>query len=338
MSVLSIGFIIIMAGLLVVVWRFKHLEKQLLADRQQYHPTMLPKQIRASRRFFFRSTIKNTPRLRWLNRFRQLGVGVIIAGMALSLWPVIRGQSHVSALIIIFTILCYLVGGWLMVLCFWQLNRRLIKLTTVPDVPANTTLFAIPQRFAVRAKWFVLLESVFMLIAVTWMVGATGYWVMGAIESQETHIVTKVSAANQNVLQIQKLATDNQKLTTRAKMTLFSMYYKDITNYDLDSDSSTYTYHVIHDKSVTWYVLMENSEDNGLGFYYLVKEDAQHRIQMYRFNDRNGDKTALHGLVPAYTPYYQTKVKLGQLTTAFMTQQDYQYTIKLLHPGNNWHY
>ena len=215
------------------------------------------------------------------------------------------------------------------------LNRQLLATTVVPDRPATTSLSVTPQHFADQElRYFKVLNGLFLVAAILGAVLMFGL-VQDNEAIQQTKVVTKVSAANQNVRQIQRLAVGSQRLSSRAKMTLFSMYYNDITNYDLDTDS-TYTYHVIHDQAATWYVLMQDSEDDGVSFYYLVKESASHQIQLYRFNDPTGDKTALHGLVPAYTPYYQTKVKLGQLTTAFMTQKNYQYVIKKMHPGKVW--
>jgi len=328
--VIKIGLILVVLVGLGLAWRFARLKQQIISDRQHYHRTMLPQQIRASRRFFYRTEIKQSPRLRWLMRLERVGLIAVVIGIGLP-WIVTPAPTPV----VIVGMVGLLIGSVVFASCNMLLNRQLLATTVVPDQPATASLSVTPKHFADQElRYFKVLNGLFLIAAI---LGAL--LMLGLVQNNEavqrTKVVTKVSAANQNVRQIQRLAVGSQRLSSRAKMTLFSMYYNDITNKDLDT-GSRYTYHVIHDQTVTWYVLMQDSEDDGVSFYYLVKEDGQHQIQLYRFNDPTGDKTALHGLVPAYTPYYQTKVKLGQLTTAFMTQKGYQYMIKKMHPGKAW--
>ncbi|AVK60846.1 hypothetical protein C5Z25_03355 [Lactobacillus sp. CBA3605] len=150
-----------------------------------------------------------------------------------------------------------------------------------------------------------------------------------------------VDRAEQDAAYVRTLTPKHEAyLTTQEKVGLISMYYLAITHGSPagmeDDPSVTYTYHLIRNYQPLTIVLKATGTKNE--FFYLAQIDKQNHVRLYHFTSQT--PTELHGLVPAYQEYPQSKVKLGQLIAGYYSEADgaYHRTMWAMQAGDAWQY
>lgn len=146
--------------------------------QSNYHRTMDPQQIILSRRAFFRSECRKNPRLRHLNRWRQLGKGLLwLGGIAGSLqlirWVMVATHPEwwFAA-----TGVVVMIGWGLFAGCTWVSNRQLYRLTTpvagVEHVALTVTPVQPAQHFLRHQLGSLLsLMGIFMMLIIGSLTG-----------------------------------------------------------------------------------------------------------------------------------------------------------------------
>ena len=150
---------------------------------------------------------------------------------------------------------------------------------------------------------------------------------------------TKADKAYTSAAYVRSLPVKSESyLTTQDHVGLISMYYLALNHYDYDGIANNpavkYSFHVIKNLDPLTIVVTSTSQK----FFYLTQIDKQNYVRIYKFNNQN--PSALHGLVPAYTEYPNSKVKLGQLINGYYSDQDgpYHRTMWAMEPGTDWTY
>jgi len=150
---------------------------------------------------------------------------------------------------------------------------------------------------------------------------------------------TKEDKAYTSAAYVRSLPVKSQSyLTTQDHVGLISMYYLALNHYDYDgiaNDSAVkYEFHIIKNLQPLTIVVTSTQQK----FVYLTQIDKQNYVRIYKFNSQT--PSALHGLVPAYTEYPNSKVKLGQLINGYYSDQDgpYHRTMWAMEPGTDWTY
>ncbi|AVK63447.1 hypothetical protein C5Z26_04725 [Lactobacillus sp. CBA3606] len=150
-----------------------------------------------------------------------------------------------------------------------------------------------------------------------------------------------VDRAEQDAAYVRTLTPKHEAyLTTQEKVGLISMYYLAITHGSPagmeDDPSVTYTYHLIKNYHPLTIVLKATGTKNE--FFYLAQIDKQNHVRLYHFTSQT--PTELHGLVPVYQEYPQSKVKLGQLIAGYYSAEDgaYHRTMWAMQAGEAWSY
>lgn len=314
---------------LVCFGLFLHSRRAILEKRQTYHKTMTLQQIKRSRRFIRRSEFVKQSRLRRLRRIQLAVVLITFVANSVGVW-LIQNPLKVTVAAKIISGGTVLAGGIVIAVITWTLNRAwLATQTQLFQQEPSALMASSPQ--SVKAEWRYLRA---VIVGITFVLGFNGLMFMTL--SQPVAVEPNDSASNGYVQQVQRVKPVTTKTSARERVALFTMYHKMITRYDLSVDHDKYIYHVIPDGKTTWYVLTGESDNAGLRYYYLAKVDAHQNVQLYDFDDQQGKRTALHGLVPAYHPLKQTRIKLGRLVAAYSHLTEYPGTVRSMTPGTAW--
>lgn len=144
---------------------------------------------------------------------------------------------------------------------------------------------------------------------------------------------------------VQTLPSTKQRyLTEQDQLALISMYYLAITHGDpagFENDpGAKFFYHRISNYAPTTYILQRQAINGHKTFEYLAQINDDNQIHLYHFNNPDGQPTELHQLVPKYTEFPNSSVKLGQLVTGYYSEQDgpYHRTMWAMQPGQAWQY
>ncbi|KRO26470.1 hypothetical protein [Lactiplantibacillus fabifermentans] len=128
-------------------------------------------------------------------------------------------------------------------------------------------------------------------------------------------------------------------LNTQDRVGMISMYYLALNHYPANGISNNpgtkYAFHIIKNmKPLT--IVVTSSGYNDKKFLYLTQIDDQERVRIFKF--KNQTPTALNGLVPEYTEYPNSQVKMGQLINGYYSEEDgpYHRTMWAMEPGTLW--
>lgn len=142
--------LVIVLGVIISYFGIRHQldQRQLIDFQQRYHRTMTPLQIRKSRRFFFQSEVRKSPRMRQRQLFMQIGRWLTIGGLVLIGAQLLGVPSFSDDDQVWFTLTwaLILVGISLAGSMRWLLNRELYAITAPDPAVDHVDLTTTPTK------------------------------------------------------------------------------------------------------------------------------------------------------------------------------------------------